>query len=298
MAGTTGSGKSEFLKSILAALAHRLPPEDVQFVLIDPKRVTFNFSGESPYFRFPVAYDVASALPLLKECEQETFRRYNMLQKMQKSDIGQLDGSQASLVPRFVVIIDEFANLMEENESNKVLVGILKKIGAMSRAAGIHLILATQRPDSTVVPMLVRSNLPGKIALQVDSEQNSKLILDSPAAAYLLGKGDLIFKRGGALIRAQSPMVPQAELEKLLESRGDSPHCRHPDIVPHEMRNIVKPLRRRRPLRQLRLAHRSSGHLPTPWHPCTGGQGGQGIAQSVKSSDRQYRDRQAESAKL
>jgi hypothetical protein len=220
VAGTTGSGKSEFLKSILAALAHRLEPQEIQFVLIDTKRVTFNFSGTSPYFRFPVAYDVESALPLLKECEQETFRRYNMLQKLQKTDISELDAMQTTLVPRFVVIIDEFANLMEEKETNKVLVGILKKIGAMSRAAGIHMVLATQRPDNTVVPMLVRSNLPGKIALQVDSEQNSKLVLDSPAAAYLLGKGDLICKRGGALIRAQSPMVPLAELEKLLRIAG------------------------------------------------------------------------------
>jgi S-DNA-T family DNA segregation ATPase FtsK/SpoIIIE len=218
VAGTTGSGKSEFLRSILASLARRLTPEQVQFILIDPKRVSFNFSGTSPYLaQHPVACDVEAALPLLHWCEQETMRRYDQLQALRKTDVGQLEGEQASLIPRIVLIIDEFANLMEDKESNKALAALLRKIGSMSRAAGVHLILATQRPDRDVVPMLIRANLPGRVALQVDSEANSELILDSPDAAYLLGKGDLLCKRGGGLERAQSPLVGQGELERILK---------------------------------------------------------------------------------
>jgi hypothetical protein len=217
VAGTTGSGKSEFLRAMVAALAARLPHERLQFVIIDPKRVTFSFGGGvSPYLRSPVAHDLAEALPLVQSCLQETGRRYTLLEQHKQTNVSALP---PTLMPRIVIVIDEFANLMEDKETKKAMTALLKQIGAMARAAGIHLVLATQRPDKDVVTPLLRDNLPGRIALRVAAKASSELILGSPDAVNLLGRGDLLWKQGGGLLRLQSPFVTQAELEARLKIR-------------------------------------------------------------------------------
>lgn len=213
-AGTTGSGKSEFLKAMIASLAARLSPLDLQFVLIDPKRVTFNFSGKSPYLLRPVAHTVEEAMPMVQECFAETERRYKILQDKGLEHVGQLKGQDA--LARIVVIFDEFADLMAERDTKLELEESLKRIGALARAAGIHLVLATQRPDKDVVTPLLRANLPTRICLRVDGERNSKIILDEEGGENLLGNGDLFWKHGSGMIRLQGAFVPKPELEKLL----------------------------------------------------------------------------------
>lgn len=213
VAGTTGSGKSEFLRAAVAALARRLGPGQVQFLLIDPKRVTFNIANASPYLRAPVAHSLDEALPLIQGVMDEMDRRYAILAEQGISNVGELD---PRMVPRVVVVIDEFASFLEEKESKKLVTALLKRIGAMARAAGIHLIVATQRPDKDVITPVLRENLPGRIALQVTNKAGSDLILGAPEAEHLLGKGDLLWKRGGDLLRLQSPFVTQAELEAAL----------------------------------------------------------------------------------
>ena len=214
VAGTTGSGKSEFLKAVLASLAARLTPEQVKFRLIDPKRVTFNVDPKCPYLGGPVVYDGEEALPVLEACSEEMERRYKLLQARGVDHVRHLVGADA--VPRWVVVMDEFADLMTDRNTRKELEPLLKRLGAKARAAGIHLILGTQRPDASVVTPVLRSNLPGRIGLQVATERDSKLFLDEPDAAYLFGKGDLVWKRGGGLVRLQSPFVPKAEFDRLL----------------------------------------------------------------------------------
>jgi S-DNA-T family DNA segregation ATPase FtsK/SpoIIIE len=214
VAGTTGSGKSEFLKAILAALSRRLTAHQVQFVLIDPKQVTFNFQGESPYFRHPIAHSVDDALPLIKDCFQETERRYALLKEKQLENIAQLRG--VDTLPRIVMILDEFADLMADKEAKAELEKPLKRIGAKARAAGIHLVLATQRPEASVVTPLLRSNLPGRLGFTVASEADSKLILGVTDAAHLLMRGDLLWKHGGGFQRLQCPLVRREELGREL----------------------------------------------------------------------------------
>jgi hypothetical protein len=213
-AGTTGSGKSEFLKAMLAGLAARLSPLELRFVLVDPKRVTFNFPKSSPYLLHPVAHTVEEAMPLVQGCFAETERRYSLLEKRGLEHVGQLTGKDA--VPRTVLVFDEFADLMAERESRKELESCLKRIGALARAAGIHLVLATQRPDKDVVTPLLKANLPTKVCLRVEGERNSKIILDEGGGENLLGHGDLFWKRGGGMIRLQGAFVAKAELEKWL----------------------------------------------------------------------------------
>ncbi|SIN91238.1 FtsK/SpoIIIE family protein [Singulisphaera sp. GP187] len=217
VAGTTGSGKSEFLRATIATLAARLEPERLQFVLIDPKRVTFNLQGASPFLKFPVAYGLDEALPRIEECMAEMDRRYRILEEKKLANVSELP---PELLPRIVVIIDEFASFLEDKESKKVVTALLKRIGAMARAAGIHLILSTQRPDKDVITPLLRENLPGRIALRVASKAGSDLILGTPDAENLLGRGDLFWKKGGELLRLQSPYVPQAELERTLRCQA------------------------------------------------------------------------------
>ncbi len=214
-AGTTGSGKSEFLKAMLAALAARLPPLDLRFVLVDPKHVTFNFPRSSPYLLHPVAHTVEEAMPLVQKCFAETEKRYALLEERGLEHVGQLTGKDA--LPRIVVVFDEFADLMADRKSRKELETSLKRIGALARAAGIHLVLATQRPDKDVVIPLLKANLPTRICLRVEGERNSKIILDEEGGENLLGHGDLFWKYGGGMIRLQGTLVSKPELEKSLK---------------------------------------------------------------------------------
>jgi S-DNA-T family DNA segregation ATPase FtsK/SpoIIIE len=202
------------LKALIAALADHLSPDQVQFMLIDPKQVTFTLPGASPYLLRPVVFDAAEALPLVEDCYREMERRYGLLRSRGKEHVGELSGADA--VPRWVLVFDEFADLMADRASKKELEAFLKRLGAKARAAGVHLVLGTQRPEASVVTPLLRSNLPGRIGLQVTSEKDSKIILDEPDAAHLLDKGDLFWRRGGSLVRLQSPFVTREELEAKL----------------------------------------------------------------------------------
>jgi S-DNA-T family DNA segregation ATPase FtsK/SpoIIIE len=214
VAGTTGSGKSVFLQAMLAALAHRLSPEQLQLVLIDPKRVTFNFSGNSPYLRAPVVATAEEALPLVEACMVEMERRYSVLHAQHKDNVSQLKGGD--ILPRTVLVFDEFADLMDDKSTRQELERMLRRMAAKARAAGVHLVLATQRPEAKVVTPLVRSNIPGRVALKVASEADSKIIVNEPDAFRLLGRGDLLLAQGGGLTRLQSPRVRPDELAAAL----------------------------------------------------------------------------------
>jgi S-DNA-T family DNA segregation ATPase FtsK/SpoIIIE len=141
-------------------------------------------------------------------------RRYTLLRARGKEHIGELTGKDA--LPRWVLVFDEFADLMTDKASKKDLEAFLKRLGAKARAAGIHLVLGTQRPEASVVTPLLRSNLPGRIGFQVPTERDSKIILDEPDAAHLLDKGDLFWRRGGSLLRLQSPFVLKEQLDACL----------------------------------------------------------------------------------
>jgi S-DNA-T family DNA segregation ATPase FtsK/SpoIIIE len=212
--GTTGSGKSEFLRSLLLSLLSRHSPEQLQIALVDPKRVTFPEFEQMPWLRSPVVKDSENAIELMDELLAEMEQRYQRFEVTGCPDLGAYNQKVAQPLPRIVCIFDEYADFMTEKDSRKALELSIKRLGAMARAAGIHLIIATQRPEAGVVTPIIRSNLPGRVALRTASEADSMIVLGGKqiAAAYLLGKGDLLYQVGAQLQRLQSLFASKIQL--------------------------------------------------------------------------------------
>ena len=211
--GTTGSGKSVLLRAIIASLVHYHGPSAIRFILIDPKRVTFNVpsfqSAVASHLEGPIGYDAEDAIPVIERLVEAMEERYELFASSHVSDIREYNEQvePAQRLERKVVVIDEFQDLTADKANAKPFFDGVKRLGAKARAAGVHLILATQRPDKDVVPPLLKTNLGGKIALRVASQVNSRIILDEGGAEKLLGKGDLLANLGHGLVRAQAPMV-------------------------------------------------------------------------------------------
>jgi S-DNA-T family DNA segregation ATPase FtsK/SpoIIIE len=204
--GTTGSGKSEFLRSLLLSLLYRHIPDQLKIALVDPKRVTFPEFEQMPWLYSPVVKDSEDAIDLMTELVDEMDSRYRQFELARCADIHRYNQQSTKPLPRIICIFDEYADFMAEKETSGKLELSIKRLGAMARAAGIHLIIATQRPEAKVVTPIIRSNLPGRVALRTASEADSTIILGGKetAAADLLGKGDLLYQVGAQLQRLQS----------------------------------------------------------------------------------------------
>ncbi|MCU0611289.1 MAG: DNA translocase FtsK, partial [Candidatus Eisenbacteria bacterium] len=196
--GTTGSGKSSCINSFLCGLLMRVTPVDVRFILIDPKRVELTTYERIPHLFFPVVTDPKIALRALTWTAQEMERRYEYLSSHGLRDIGEFHGTQPGngSMPYVVVVIDELADLMMSAPAE--MEAVIIRIAQKARAVGIHLVVATQRPSKEIVTGVLKSNFPGRIAFQVMQRVNSTIILDSPGAERLLGKGDMLFLPPGA----------------------------------------------------------------------------------------------------
>ncbi len=204
--GTTGSGKSEFLRSLLLSLLVRHSPQHLQIALVDPKRVTFPEFEQMRWLYSPVVKEGDRAIELMDKLVIEMESRYQQFEKAGCADLSTYNQPSRQPLPRIVCIFDEYADFMADKETRTVLEQSIKRLGAMARAAGIHLIIATQRPEAKVVTPIIRSNLPGRVALRTASEADSTIVLGGKqtAAAYLLGKGDLLYQIGSQLHRLQS----------------------------------------------------------------------------------------------
>jgi S-DNA-T family DNA segregation ATPase FtsK/SpoIIIE len=216
--GTTGSGKSEFLRSLLLSLLYRHSPEQLKVALVDPKRVTFPEFEQMRWLLSPIVKDSEDAIKLMEELVEEMEQRYQLFEVAGCSNLDAYNQQLARVkkppVPRIVCIFDEYADFMAEKDIRNGLELSIKRLGAMARAAGIHLIIATQRPEAKVVTPIIRSNLPGRVALRTASEADSAIVLGGKQteAAYLLGKGDLLYQVGAQLQRLQSLFAPKIQL--------------------------------------------------------------------------------------
>jgi S-DNA-T family DNA segregation ATPase FtsK/SpoIIIE len=213
VAGQSGSGKSVFLQSLIASLVQYHPPAAIRFTLVDPKRVTFNgasFRGAvAAHLDGPVRFDLEDVLPVLEQLIEAMEERYAFFEAARVTDIGEFNEQACAdqRLERRILVIDEFQDLIGDKGTTTEFFTAIRRLGAKARAAGIHLVLATQRPDKDVVPPIIKANLGGKIALQVASKTNSRIVLDEGGAERLLGKGDLLANLGRGLVRAQAPLL-------------------------------------------------------------------------------------------
>lgn len=218
IAGTTGSGKSVLMNAIIATLLMRASPQEIKLILVDPKRVELSEYNDIPHLLTPVIVDPEKILSALKWAMQEMDRRYKLFREAQVRNVAgynELSGFQA--LPYIIIIIDELHNLMEfapvEIEDAVV------RIAAMARATGIHLVIATQRPSVDVITGLIKANIPARIAFNVSSMVDSRVILDSPGAEKLLGKGDMLYVPPDASkpMRIQGVFVSDNEIRNLID---------------------------------------------------------------------------------
>jgi S-DNA-T family DNA segregation ATPase FtsK/SpoIIIE len=207
--GQAGSGKSWLLRAIVAGLIQFHGPESVRLTLVDPKRVSFSpaFRGSiGAHLEGPVLYNIEDAMPLFEQLVDEMERRYSLFEVAGVEDLSDYNATvdEPRRLPRHVVLLDEFADLMADKLRAKGFVQAIARLGAKARAAGVHLILATQQPNKDTVPSALKANLGGKIALRVANQVNSRIILDQGGAEELLGQGDLLADLGLGLVRAQA----------------------------------------------------------------------------------------------
>ncbi len=221
IAGTTGSGKSVGINSMVVSLLYRNAPDKLKLMMIDPKMLEFSIYNDIPHLLTPVITNSKQAVVALSNMVTEMERRYKLMSQYKTKNIegfnkkAQKEGLEE--LPYIVVIIDELADLMMT--SGKDVEYSIARLAQMARAAGIHLIVATQRPSVDVVTGLIKANLPARISFRVGQKIDSKVILDSFGAESLLGRGDMLFTPPGAngLIRLHAPWVSEQEIEQIVE---------------------------------------------------------------------------------
>lgn len=222
VAGSTGSGKSVCINCIIASILMRAKPDQVKLVLVDPKKVEFSMYNGVPHLLSPVVTDAKKASIALKNIVGEMERRYELLEHTKNKNITSYNKfcethTEYQKLPYIVVIIDELADLMLV--AAKEVEDSIMRITQMARAAGIHLIVATQRPSTDIITGVVKANIPSRISFAVSSQIDSRTILDMGGAEKLLGKGDMLFLPMGESIpmRVQGAFVSEEELQKLVD---------------------------------------------------------------------------------
>lgn len=223
IAGATGSGKSVCTNSIIMSILYHASPDEVKLILIDPKIVEFTVYEGIPHLLIPVVTDPKKAAGSLNWAVQEMQRRYNLFAEHSVRDLGDYNaaaaqpGSELEPMPQIVVIIDELADLMMT--TSKEVEDAICRLAQKARAAGMHLIIATQRPTTDIITGLIKANIPSRIALSVMSQIDSRTILDTGGAEKLLGHGDMLYLPNGKIkpVRVQGCFTSTKEIEKVVE---------------------------------------------------------------------------------
>ena len=219
IAGTTGSGKSVGINAMILSLLYRNSPDELKFLMIDPKMLEFSIFNDIPHLLTPVITEAKKAIIALNSMVKEMERRYKLMSKARVKNIEGYNQkvSPEEKMPYIVIIIDELADLMMT--SGKDVEYSIARLAQMARASGIHLIVATQRPSVDVVTGLIKANLPSRISFKVGQKIDSKVILDQYGAESLLGRGDMLFTPPGitGLIRLHAPFTKEEEIEKVVE---------------------------------------------------------------------------------
>jgi S-DNA-T family DNA segregation ATPase FtsK/SpoIIIE len=251
IAGTTGAGKSVAIHNVIVSLLYRNSPDQVRFILVDPKRVEMTLYNKIPHLLTPVITQAKKAIQALSWAVKEMERRYDILESEGKQNInnyhdsvykpakkaweeaGSLEEERHALpesLPYIVIILDELNDIMQSYP--RELEACIVRLAQMSRAVGIHLILATQRPSVNVITGTIKANIPTRIALMVASQIDSRTILDTPGAEKLLGRGDMLYLPSDSPkpIRIQSAYISEDEIKDVVNYLKDQ-HEEMPDTI-------------------------------------------------------------------
>ncbi|MBG9206940.1 DNA translocase FtsK [Staphylococcus sciuri] len=218
--GQTGSGKSVALNTIIVALCAHNTPEDLRILIVDPKSVEFTLFEDSPFLLTNPVTDVEDGEKVLKYAVYEMEERYKKFKKAKVKEIESYNKwakkNGEKKLPYWVIIVDEFSDFKDKSDDFSTTEKQFRRLGQMARAAGIHLIIATQTPRREVLTGVIRANLPGIVAFRVTDRIESYVALGENGAEDLLGKGDMLFKSAKGMVRAQGPYITDEELEAII----------------------------------------------------------------------------------
>ena len=214
IAGTTGSGKSVCINTIILSLLYRHTPDKCKFILIDPKMLELSTYEGVPHLLCPVITEAKKAASVLGWVVKEMESRYRLMTKEGVRNIDGYNSKHKLPMPYIVVVVDEMSDLMLV--ASKEIENYIQKLSQMARAAGIHIIMATQRPSVDVITGTIKANFPTRISFQVTSKIDSRTILGEQGAEQLLGKGDMLYmSSANRIIRIHAPFVADNEIEKI-----------------------------------------------------------------------------------
>lgn len=243
VAGTTGAGKSVFVNTLLVSLIIKLSPKKLRLIMIDPKQLELALYATLPHLIMPVVTDSSIASVALLWAIDEMERRYSLLKDF---GVKNIDGFNKKVkisghellckinryytdvdamnfeMPFIVIVVDEFADLVL-SKSGKAIENSISRLAAKARAAGIHIVLATQRPSTDVITGVIKANFPTRVAFRVTTNMDSRVILDTMGAEKLLGRGDMLFKQGIETLRMHSAYVDEDEIESLVKKLSTLP---------------------------------------------------------------------------
>lgn len=261
IAGATGSGKSVGINTVITCLLYKCHPDDLKFVMIDPKKIELSlyrniqnhYLAVLPGSDEPIVTDTTRAMETLESVTKEMDERYDLLKMAmvrdiksynEKFDTGELDEELGHRhLPYIVVVIDELADLMMT--AGKQIEEPIARLAQLARAIGIHLVVATQRPSVNVITGTIKANFPARIAYQVASKVDSRTILDTGGADQLIGRGDMLFSNGGGMTRIQNAYVDTDEVERITSFIGSQKGFKKPfqlPVIEEENEGIPDPL--------------------------------------------------------
>jgi len=222
VAGATGTGKSVFLNTLITSILYKSTPEEVRFLMIDPKMVELASYDGLPHLLSPIITDTKKAIRALEWAVGEMDRRYSLMAALGVKNYNEYNVKSNEKLPQIVIIIDELADLImtcTNRENDMTLIEkLIARLVQKSRAGGIHLVVATQRPDAKTITPSIKANLPSKIAFRVATGSNSKVIIDEMGAEKLLGKGDMLFQSSTSMpLRLQGAFISNDEIENIVK---------------------------------------------------------------------------------
>lgn len=217
IAGSTGSGKSVCINTLICSILYNYTPDEVKLMLIDPKVVELSIYNRLPHLTLPVVTDMKKAPMALHWAVNEMERRYKLFAEKKVKDVKSYNEKNEEKLPLIVIVIDELADMMMI--AAKEVEELICRLAQKARACGIHLIVATQRPSVDVITGLIKANIPSRIAFAVSSQTDSRTILDASGADKLLGKGDMLYSPIGMNkpVRIQGAFVSEEEVERITD---------------------------------------------------------------------------------